>query len=217
MTPYSTGVTGWLFVIAAAMIWLGWSLTHTRIGTFFEPEDFARVRLHFRRWIWLFRFHLFGHIVAVMALVALGVLFSDTDARILVWPAVAVCSTGLLVGALAQAFYYHFGAWGALDNEGKTAGETKSFVSSLQVTTEYVTCLVRFGRVFFGLGQVVLAAGLWQSGLVPIWVTVGAALLGLAAMALTMGLPDELQLYDPVFHLNALWLVAVGVAVLGLG
>ena len=31
------------------------------------------------------------------------------------------------------------------------------FVSKLSVSTEYVTCLVRFCRAFFGLGQVVLA------------------------------------------------------------
>ena len=36
-------------------------------------------------------------------------------------------------------------------------------------------------------------------------------------MGLTMGLPDDLSLYRPVFHLNALWLAAMGVATLTLG
>ena len=190
MTVFATDVTGWLFVAAAAMTWLGWIASPVHIGPFFQAEDFGRVHRRLTTWIWLFRFHLFGHIVAVMALVALGALFSDTESRILIWPAVAVCAAGLMVSALAQAFYYHFGAWGALDMDGKPAEETSRFVSSLQVTTEYVTCLVRFGRVFFGLGQVVLAVGLWQIG-VPIWVSAGAALLGVAAMAITMGLPDD--------------------------
>ena len=42
------------------------------------------------------------------------------------------------------------------------------------------------------------------------------AILGIAAMALTMGLPDDLHLYRYIFHLNILWLVALGVVVLGL-
>ena len=39
-------------------------------------------------------------------------------------------------------------------------------------------------------------------------------LLGAVGMALTMGLPDNLSLYRPVFHLNALWLAAFGVVTL---
>ena len=33
----------------------------------------------------------------------------------------------------------------------------------------------------------------------------------------TAGLPDNLSLYRPVFHLNALWLAAFGVVALTLG
>ena len=38
--------------------------------------------------------------------------------------------------------------------------------------------------------------------------------MGVAGMTLTMGLPDNLSLYQPVFHLNALWLAAFGVVAL---
>jgi len=37
------------------------------------------------------------------------------------------------------------------------------------------------------------------------------------AMALTMGLPDDLHLYLPVFHLHALWLAGVGIVILRSG
>jgi hypothetical protein len=43
---------------------------------------------------------------------------------------------------------------------GKSADAVLSFVNSLQIITEYVTGLVRFGRVFTGLGLLVLALGL---------------------------------------------------------
>jgi hypothetical protein len=36
-------------------------------------------------------------------------------------------------------------------------------------------------------------------------------------MALTMGLPDRLELYQPVFHLQAAWLAGTGLVVLRRG
>ena len=154
--------------------------------------------------------------MAVMGLVALATLLSESPMRIVLWPGVTVCVGGLFVAALAQAFYYHFGAWGAIAVDGKTQDERKEFVANLWVSTEYITCLVRFGRVFFGLGQAVLAAGLLCGGLLPSWLGITAAILGVAAIALTMGLPDSLELYKSIFHLNAIWLAAVGYTVLGI-
>jgi hypothetical protein len=216
MTHFATQVTGWLFISAAIMLWVGWVLLPVHLGPFFAATDFLRLYRSLRRWIWLYRMHLFGYVVTMMAFVALGTLLADTLARIVVWPAVAVAGAGLIVAALAAAFYYHFGAWGALDMQGKPPEALQHFVESLHVSTEYVTCLVRFGRVFFGLGQVALAIGFLLGGLMPLWLTVSAAVLGLAGMALTMAFPDNLEFYKPVFHLTALWLAAVGVVVLRL-
>lgn len=216
MSALATQVTGWMFIAAAAMLWLGWTLLPVRIGAFFTPDDFARVFGRLQSWIWLFRIHLFGYIVTIMAFVALASLVSETPARVLLWPAVAVCTAGLLVSVLAQAFYYHFGAWGALDMHGNTPEELDEFVDKLQVPTEYVTCFVRFGRVFFGFGQVALAAGVLYGAVMPSWLGIVAILLGVAAIALTMGLPDSLDAYPPIFHLNVLWLAATGITVLRL-
>jgi hypothetical protein len=36
-------------------------------------------------------------------------------------------------------------------------------------------------------------------------------------MGLTMGLPDHLALYIPVFHLQCAWLVATGIVILRSG
>ena len=80
--------------------------------------------------------------------------------------------------------------------------------------TEYVTCLTRFGPVFYGLGQLVLALGLLQIALLPAWLAIVAAALGVGAIALTMGLPDELERFRPIFHLNAVWLLGVGIVLL---
>ena len=217
MNHLAIQVTGWLFIVAALLWWCGWTFMPVHIGAFFDGKDFSRVYGRLWRWIWLFRLHLFGYVLSAMAFVALGTLLAATPARVIVWPAVAVMGAGFIVSALAAAFYYHFGAWGAIDLAGKPSDVVQQFVDSLRVGTEYVTCLVRFGRVFFGLGQVVLAVGLLLDGAMPVWVSLSAMGLGLAAMGLTMGFPDNLEFYKPVFHLTALWLASSGAAVLFLG
>jgi hypothetical protein len=211
---FATNLTGGLFLAAALMLWGGWVLLPRRLGTFFRPEDFPAVHRRLRLWLWLYRVHLFGMVTAVMALVALGAALTDSQVRVLAWPGAAVAAAGLVVGAIGSAFYYHFGVWGALAMHGKAPDLVAGFVDSLHLSTEYVTCLVRFSRVFTGLGLLVLALGLLHGQVLPWWVGLSAAGLGVAAMALTMGLPDRLELYAPLFHLQALWLVATGVVVL---
>ena len=204
-------VLGWSFLAGGVMLWLGFVLLPVHIGTFFKTGDFSAVHEHLRLWIWLFRAHIFGYVITVMALAALAAATSESESRILIWPGIAVAAAGLIVGALASAFYYHHGAWGALETVGYSQAELESYVTALRVDTEYLTCLVRFGRVFFGLGQVVLAWGLLRWRIVPGWLGWAAVVLGAAAMTVTMALPDNLEYYAPVFHLNALWLVAMGV------
>ncbi|MDH3402177.1 MAG: hypothetical protein OES32_07145 [Acidobacteriota bacterium] len=211
-SPFSRQVIFWLFLLGGLMFGLGWALLPVKIGTFLEPGDFAAVHAVMRPWIWIFRVHIFGFVTAVMALVALGSVLRDEEVRALAWPGIAIAAAGLVVGALSAAFYYHHGAWGALATAGFSPAELRAHVDSLATDTEYVTCLVRFARVFVGLGQVVLALGLLRGGVLPRWVSYGAILLGLAAMALTMGLPDDLELYAPVFYLDCAWLAGVGFA-----
>jgi hypothetical protein len=210
----SNVVTGWFFVAAALMLWLGWALLPVKIGTFFEPGDFAAVDQRLYLWIWLYRLHIFGLITTVIALAALAAVATESARRVWIWPGVAVAVTGIAVGAVGSAFYYHFGAWGAIALDGQPAANAAALVESLRVPPEYVTCLVRFGRVFLGLGLTVLAVGLWAGAGVRRWLAASAAALGVAAMAVTMAFPDALELYRPIFHLNALWLLATGAAFL---
>jgi hypothetical protein len=210
---FPTTVVASFFIVGAALIWLGWMAMPVHLGVYFLPENFPAIMERFHLWIWMFRFHLFGDLITVMALVAFGSTIADQEDRVVIWPGIAVCVGGLFVTALGQAFYYHHGAWGALTTQGQPAEVLAAHVESLRIDTEYVTCLVRFGRVFFGLGQLVFGLGLLRGKLVPGAISLGAMLLGVAAMALTMALPDELVYYVPIFHLNCLWLLAFGVVV----
>lgn len=208
---FSTNLTASLFIIDTLMLWLGWVLSPVKIGVFFETGDFAEVAEQWRFWIWMYHIHIFGYLMTMMALVAFGAVLMETPARVVAWPGISVAAAGLLVSALAGAFYYHHGAWGAVEMAGKPAEALQDHVEALRLDTEYVTCLVRFGRVFFGLGMTVLALGLLKWDILPNWLALSTGLLGIAAMALTMGLPDNLEYYLPVFHLNALWFVAAGI------
>ena len=214
---FATKLTGWSFIASALMLWLGWMLMPTRIGTFFQAADFSAIHENLLFWIWMYRIYLFGMIFAVITLSALAAVVADTPSRILVWPGAAVASAGMLVSAVAAAFYYHFGAWGAVDMNGQSDETVRAFVDSLRLSTEYVTCLVRFGRVFSGLGLLILALAILKWHLFPKWSGIWAALVGVAAMALTMGLPDDLALYVPVFHLTAAWFGASGIVSLRSG
>ena len=210
LRDFTTDVTGWFFLAGALMLWGGWVLLPRRVGMFFQSDDFPAIGARLQLWLWLYRVHLFGVVVSALALVALAALLANQPTvRILVWPGAAVAVAGLIVGAVGLAFYYHFGVWGALETR-KTPNAAKDLVVSLHLPTHYVTCLVRFGRVFCGLGLTVLAVGLLRGEVLPGWVGGGAAGLGMAAMALTMALPDNWVLYTPVFHLQALWLAATG-------
>ena len=62
-----------------------------------------------------------------------------------------------------------------------------------------------------------LGFGLVKWKILPIWIGWSAAAIGLAAMALTMLLPDNMSIYLPVFHLTALWLKATGIVILRRG
>jgi len=208
---FASRFAGGAFVVAALMLWLGWWLLPVRIGTYFEPAVFGQIHAQLHYWIWMYRIHIFGMIMTVIALFALTALVGDSPSRVLIWPGAAVASSGMIVSALAAAFYYHHGAWGALQLAGKPPQAAQGFVDALRVDTEYVTCLVRFGRVFGGLGLVVLAWGVLRYRFLPAWIGFVAGIIGLSAMALTMGLPDHLSYYLPTFHVLVLWLLATGI------
>jgi hypothetical protein len=213
MTNFETSLTGGLFLAAASMLYLGWILLPAKIGSYFVPTDFAAVGAHRRVWIWLYRIYLFGYVAAVMAFVALATLVTEPAARIIVWPAVAVLDAGLVMTSLAYAFYYHFGAWGSIDMDGKSNEEIQEFIASLRVSTEYITCWVRFGRIFIGVGQVVFVLGLLlQAGPWPLWLVVTGGVLGVSGIALTLEWPDNLDYYKPLFYLDVMWLATLGVA-----
>jgi len=183
MPTFASHITGWLFIGAGAMLWLGWFLLPARPGAFFLPHDFGAIRARYRRWIWLFRLQIFGYVATVMAAgrprsASAGLARRGRDVD------------GCARGRARRGLLLPRGAWGAMELEGTDEPEALAFIAAARVSTHYATCLVRFGRVFFGLGQLVLAAGLLRAGALPVWIGYGGVLLGLSAIAVTMAVPE---------------------------
>jgi len=109
-------------VFGALMHWLGWMLLPVKLGTFFKVGDLAAINVHWHLWVWMFRVHIFGYLIGVMALVALAALLSDSEVRVLLWPGAAVGAGGLFVSALAAAFYYHHVGGALNDRTGGGCG-----------------------------------------------------------------------------------------------
>jgi hypothetical protein len=210
----ATTITGWFFVAAAVLFWGGWMLLHVRLGQYFQADDFSSIKPHLAYWISMYRMHIFGIVLSALAFSAFASLFTESPARVLVWPGAAVACGGMFVWAVATAFYYHFGAWGGLTCGDKPVADRQALADALLLNTEYLCCLVRFGHVFSGLGLLVIGAGLLTWKILPKWLGVWAAAMGVAAMAVTMGLPEYPQYYVPVFHAFPLWMACVGATLL---
>jgi hypothetical protein len=211
---FSRDFTGCSFIAAALMLWTGWILIPVHINLFFTPEDFSAIGNHLTMQIWMYRVHIFGMIVTVVAMTALASLFPRISSRVLVYPGAAVIAAGMAASALGAAFFYQFGASGAVELRGMSDEVIGAYVTSLKLDTQYAGCFFRFGRVFTGLGMVIMGAGLIRSKLLPSWTGISSILIGMAAMAVIMAFPDKESFYYPIFHLLSLWLAATGGAVL---
>jgi hypothetical protein len=158
----------------------------------------------------MFRIHIFGWVIMAIALFSLMSITFEKPYRVILVPGAGMVIAGTMTLAIASAFYYNFGAWGVGQTAGKSAAEIQEFMDNILFTNQYVTCFVRFGRVFSGVGLVLLGLGLVKWKIVNAllgWFTV---LLGFAAMGIVMGIPEHWEIYKPIFHVKVIWLVLMG-------
>ncbi|MGB5361342.1 MAG: hypothetical protein WBN27_15490 [Eudoraea sp.] len=211
---FETKFTAWVFIFAAILLWGGWALSPHHIGEYIVASDFTAIGEDLWYWIWMFRFHIFGWVTMAIAIFALASITAKKPYRVVLVPGAGMVVIGTMTLAIASAFYYNFGAWGVGKTMGLSAAEIQEFMDNILYTNQYVTCFVRFGRIFSGVGLVLLGFGFIKWKIVnPLlgWFT---ALLGLAAMAIIMGIPDNFEIYKPVFHVKVLWLAMMGIAIL---
>ncbi len=196
------------------MLWGGWMLIPVPLGAYIKPEDFSIIDENRYRFVWAYRSYFFGAVLAAMAVIALSAMLSRSPARIMIWPGATVVAGGAFAYAIGSAFYYHHGYWGSLDVIGRPNEIATAYIESIRMDTKFVTCFVRFGRLFAGLGLLVLSLGLVKWKLFPPWIGWLGSVTGLAAIVIVMASSDAFWVYEPVFHLQALWMIAVGLTLL---
>lgn len=216
-TEFSTRFTAWVFLVAVIMSWGGWMLIPVSIGPYVKPGDFSVIDDSRYRFVWAYRSYFFGAVLTAMAVVALSALVSRSPSRVMIWPGSMVVAGGAFAYAIGSAFYYHHGYWGSLDVIGKPAEVAVAYIESIRMDTKFVTCFVRFGRLFAGLGLLVLSLGLVKWKVLPGWIGWIGSLTGLAAIVVVMLSSDAFWVYEPVFHLQAIWMAAVGCTLLRQG
>ena len=124
---------------------------------------------------------------------------------------------GTFTLAIAAAYFYNHGAWGV----GKTANlspeELKEFMNNLLFTNQYVTCFIRFGRIFSGVGLILMGAGFVKWKIISSWLGWFTIILGFVAMSIILFIPDNFEIYKPIFYVKVLWLLLMGVTLLKKG
>jgi len=214
---FETSFTGWAFVLAAILLWFGWVLSPHHIGEYIVASDFTKIGESVWFWIWMYRFHIFGWVTMGISMFALLSIITNRPYRTVVLPGIGMIIVGTFTLAIANAFYYNFGAWGVGKTAGLSATEIQEFIDDILFTNQYVTCFIRFGRIFSGVGFVLLGAAFLKWNLVSKWLGWFTVLFGLAAMGIILGIPDNFEIYKPLFHVKVLWLLAMGITLLTKG
>ncbi|WP_047415824.1 hypothetical protein [Cellulophaga sp. Hel_I_12] len=211
---FETKFTGWAFLVAALLLWGGWALSSHHVGEYFVATDFASIGESVWYWIWMYRIHIFGWVTMAIAMFSFIAITARKPYRVLILPGAGMTIVGTFTIAIAAAYYYNYGAWGVGQTAGKSPEEIQAFMDSILYTNQYVTCFVRFGRIFSGVGLVLLGAALIKWKIVSLWLGWFTALLGLVAMGIILSIADNFEIYEPVFHIKVLWLIAMGVMLL---
>lgn len=214
---FETNFTAWSFVAAAILLWGGWFLSPHKVGEYLVASDFTAIGENVWYWIWMFRIHIFGWVAMGVALFALGSMVGQNPYRVVLFPGIGIVIVGTFFLAIASAFYYNYGAWGVGKTMGKSAEEIQLFMDNILFTNQYVTCFLRFGRIFSGVGLVLMGFAFVKWKIVYAWLGWMTILLGLAAMIIILSIPEYYEVYKPLFHINVLWLLAMGVVIMRKG
>ena len=212
-----TKYTAYFFLASALMLWVGWVLSPHNIGEYIVSSDFEPIGENIWFWIWMFRIHIFGWVTMAIAIFALVSITARKPNRVILVPGAGMTIVGTFTIAIAMAFYYNFGAWGVGETSGKSPEEIALFMESILYTNQYVTCFVIFGRIFSGVGLVLLGFGFVKWKLLPSWLSWFTILLGLVAMSVILFIPEYYEHYKPLFHVKAVWLMLMGIVLLRSG
>ena len=133
---FETKFTGWAFIVAALLLWLGWGLSPHHIGEYIVASDFVAIGENVWTWIWMYRIHIFGWVTMGIALFALVSVTARKPYRVLILPGAGMLIIGTFTLAIANAYFYNFGAWGVGQTAGMSAVEIQEFINDILFTNQ---------------------------------------------------------------------------------
>ncbi len=211
---FETSFTGWAYILAALLLWGGYILSSHHIGEYIVASDFEVIGQNVWYWIWMFRIHIFGWVTMAIATFALISITAFKPYRVIMFPGAGMIIVGTFTLAIAAAYFYNHGAWGVGMTAGMSAAEIEEFVGNLLYTNQYVTCFVRFGRIFSGVGFVLVGIAFIKWNIVKAWLGWFTLLLGIISMSVILFIPDNFEIYKPLFHVKAIWLLLMGFVII---
>ena len=214
---FETNFTGWTFIVAALLLLFGWILSPHHIDEYIVASDFTEIGKNVWYWIWMYRIHIFGWVTMGIALFALVSVTARKPYRVLILPGAGMVIIGTFTLAIAAAYFYNHGAWGVGKTANMSSEELKDFMNNLLFTNQYVTCFIRFGRIFSGVGLVLLGVGFVKWNILSKWLGWFTIILGLVAMGIILFIPDNFEIYKPIFYVKVLWLLMMGIMLLKRG
>ncbi|MBI4756813.1 MAG: hypothetical protein HY778_15630 [Betaproteobacteria bacterium] len=179
----------------------------------FQPTDFETINAHHAIWIVSYQVMVFGLFVRLAGLVALGSLHAHTLARTVVWPGVAIAMAAIVVNGISAGYYMHMGFWGADQLKAATDATKGAFLDSIRPGSELMICLERMAKMFFSLGLTVLGVGLALGKVVPRWLGVAGAAIGMTGMMALFAMPFSHTVFIPFDIAILAWLVVLGALV----
>ena len=214
---FETKFTGWAFIIGAIFLLAGQELSPHKLGEYFIASDFENIGKNIWIWIWMYRIYIFGWVIMGLGMIGFASMTFEKELRILTMPGAGIIIIGTFVTSLAAAFYYTYGAWGVGKTEGMSIAEIQMFTDNIIITNHYVTCLVRFGRIFSGVGFVLLGVGLLKFKVMDSWIGIYTALMGITSVCVILFIHDNFEIYKPLFFVKVLWLLIIGTTILRKG
>lgn len=181
----------------------------------FQASDLMNIAEHRTVWIMSYQIMVFGLFLRLMGLVSLGTTHGGNDARAILYPGIAVCGAAILVNALSAGYYMHIGFWGGDELKAASDATRQSFMANIQPTGEYMMCLERMAKMFFSLGLLVTGIGLALGHVLPRWIGISGAVIGMTGMMALFALPLNRVVFVPFDILIALWFVLLGFKTLG--
>jgi len=214
---FETSFTGWALIVAAVFLIIGYELSPHKLGEYFVAEDWKSIGENVWFWIWMYRIYIFGWVIMGLGMMGFASITFEKPARVLLTPGIGIVTIGIFVTALASAFYYTYGAWGVGKTAEMSAAEIQVFTSDILNFNHYITCWVRFGRIFSGVGFVLIGFGLFKFKMMDAWIGIFTIILGVTSVSVILFIHDNFEVFKPVYYAKILWLFVIGASILRKG